>query len=45
MAPLVGTAPESLGRTLNEFKPNGLLTLTTHAIRVLEPEKLRRARW
>ena len=45
MAALVGTAPESLSRTLNEFKQDGLITLTTHAIRVLEPEKLRRAHW
>ena len=45
MAALVGTAPESLSRTLNEFKHDGLVALTTHSIRVLEPEKLRRAHW
>jgi CRP-like cAMP-binding protein len=45
MAALVGTAPESLSRTLNEFKQDGLIALTPHGIRVLEPEKLRRARW
>ena len=45
MAALVGTAPESLSRTLNEFKNDGLVALTSHTIRVLEPEKLRRARW
>ena len=45
MAALVGTAPESLSRTLNEFKQDGLIELTPHAIRVLEPEKLRRAHW
>jgi CRP-like cAMP-binding protein/CheY-like chemotaxis protein len=45
MAALVGTAPESLSRTLNEFKQDGLIDLTQHTIRVLEPEKLRRARW
>ncbi|MDQ2770954.1 MAG: cyclic nucleotide-binding domain-containing protein, partial [Bacteroidota bacterium] len=45
MAALVGTAPESLSRTLNEFKQDGLIALTQHAIRVLEPEKLRRAHW
>ena len=45
MAALVGTAPESLSRTLNEFKQDGLIALTPHAIRVLEPGKLRRAHW
>jgi CRP-like cAMP-binding protein/FixJ family two-component response regulator len=45
MAAMVGTAPESLSRTLNEFKHDGLLELTPNSIRVLEPEKLRRARW
>ena len=45
MAALVGTAPESLSRTLNEFKQDGLIALTPHAIRVLEPEKLHRAHW
>jgi CRP-like cAMP-binding protein/AmiR/NasT family two-component response regulator len=45
MAALVGTAPESLSRTLNEFKQDGLIALTPHGIRVREPEKLRRAHW
>ena len=45
MAALVGTAPESLIRTLSEFKADGLLELTPKNIRLLEPEKLRRARW
>ncbi len=45
MAALVGTAPESLSRTLNEFKQDGLIALTTHLIQVLEPDKLRRAHW
>ena len=45
MAALVGTAPESLSRTLNEFKHDGLIALTPNTIHVLEPEKLRRARW
>lgn len=45
MAALVGTAPESLSRILSEFKQDGLIALTAHAIRVLEPEKLRRAHW
>jgi len=45
MAAVVGTAPESLVRTLSEFKADGLIELTPKHIRVLEPEKLRRARW
>ena len=45
MAALVGTAAESLSRTLSEFKQSGLIELTPNTIRVLEPEKLRRARW
>ncbi|SFP89436.1 response regulator [Hymenobacter arizonensis] len=45
MAAMVGTAPESLIRTLSEFKADGLIELAPKNIRVLEPEKLRRARW
>ena len=45
MAAMVGTAPESLSRTLNEFKHDGLIALTPNTIRVLEPEKLRQAHW
>ncbi len=45
MAAMVGTAPESLTRTLSEFKQDGLIELTPRTIRVLEPEKLRRAHW
>ena len=45
MAALVGTAPESLSRILNEFKQDGLIALNQHTIQVLEPEKLRRAHW
>ena len=45
MAAVIGTAPESLIRTLSEFKADGLVELTPKTIRVLEPEKLRRARW
>ena len=45
MAAMVGTAPESLSRTLNEFKADGLIEITPKSIRVLAPEKLRRARW
>jgi CRP-like cAMP-binding protein/CheY-like chemotaxis protein len=45
MAAMVGTAPESLSRTLNEFKHNNLIALTPNSIWVLEPEKLKRTRW
>ena len=45
LATMVGTASESLIRTLSEFKQNGLVELTPKTIRVLEPAKLRRARW
>jgi len=45
MAALIGTAPESLIRTLSEFRADGLIELTPRNVRVLEPEKLRRARW
>jgi CRP/FNR family cyclic AMP-dependent transcriptional regulator len=41
----VGTAPESLIRTLSEFKAVGLVELTPKSIRVLQPDKLRSARW
>lgn len=45
LAALVGTAPESLIRTLSEFKHDGLVELSARTIRVLQPEKLRRAFW
>ena len=45
MAAVVGTAPESLIRTLSEFRADGLIALSPKNIRVLEPDKLRRARW
>ncbi|SHL18141.1 response regulator [Hymenobacter psychrotolerans] len=45
MAAVVGTAPESLIRTLSEFKHDGLIELTPKNIRVLHPEKLRQAHW
>ncbi|GAA4356449.1 response regulator [Hymenobacter saemangeumensis] len=45
MAAMVGTASESLIRTLSEFKQDGLIELTPKNIRVLQPEKLRRAHW
>ncbi|MBC6990525.1 MULTISPECIES: response regulator [Hymenobacter] len=45
MAAVVGTAPESLIRTLSEFKQSGLIEMSTKGIRVLQPEKLRRSNW
>lgn len=45
MAAMVGTAAESLIRTLSEFRQDGLIELTPKNIRVLQPEKLRQARW
>src|SRR6476661_2603303 len=45
MAAMVGTASESLIRTLSEFKQDGLIELTPKNIKVLQPEKLRRAHW
>ena len=45
MAALVGTASESLIRTLSEFKQDGLIELNGKDIRVLQPDKLRRAHW
>jgi CRP-like cAMP-binding protein len=45
LAAVVGTAPESLSRTLSEFRQAGLIELTPTSIRVLQPEGLRRANW
>ncbi|MCC2547792.1 response regulator [Hymenobacter sp. BT175] len=45
MAALIGTAPESLSRTLSEFRQDGIIELTPKLIRVLQPEKLRRSNW
>lgn len=45
MAALIGTAPESLSRTLSEFRQAGIIELTPRTIRVLHPDKLRRANW
>jgi CRP-like cAMP-binding protein len=45
MAAMVGTTPESMSRTLNEFKQDQLIELTPNVIRVLKPETLRRSRW
>ncbi|MGF7217322.1 CRP-like cAMP-binding protein/CheY-like chemotaxis protein [Spirosoma lacussanchae] len=52
LASVVGTATESLIRTLSEFRQDGLIEQTTvtggsatTGIRVLQPDKLRRANW
>jgi CRP-like cAMP-binding protein/CheY-like chemotaxis protein len=45
LASVVGTAPESLIRTLSEFKQDGLIEQTATGIHILLPEKLRRAPW
>ncbi|AHJ95340.1 response regulator [Hymenobacter swuensis] len=45
LAAVIGTAPESLIRTLTEFKQAGLIEQTATGIRVLQPDKLRRAHW
>lgn len=45
LASIVGTATESLIRTLSEFKQDGLIELVGSSIRVLQPDRLRRANW
>ncbi|MBC6609161.1 response regulator [Hymenobacter sp. BT188] len=45
MAALIGTAPESLSRTLSEFRQDGIIELNNKFIRVQQPEKLRRTNW
>jgi len=45
MAAMVGTASESLIRTLSEFRQAGYVELTPQGIRVVQPEKLRAANW
>lgn len=45
LAALIGTAPESLSRTLSEFRQDGLLELTPKTLQVLQPDKLRRNNW
>ncbi|HET9503069.1 MAG TPA: response regulator [Hymenobacter sp.] len=45
LAAVVGTAPESLSRTLSEFRQAGLIELALNSIRVLRPEGLRQANW
>lgn len=45
LAAVVGTATESLIRTLSEFKHDGLIEVSNAGIRVLQPDKLRQANW
>ena len=45
MAALIGTAPESLSRTLSEFRQDGIIELNHKFIRVQQPERLRHANW
>ena len=45
LAAVVGTATESVSRTLSEFSQAGFIELTPNNIRVLVPEQLRRAQW
>ncbi|GAB3572220.1 response regulator [Hymenobacter daeguensis] len=45
LAAIIGTAPESLIRTLTEFRQDGLIEQTAAGIQLLQPEKLRRAHW
>lgn len=45
LASVIGTATESLIRTLSEFKQDGLIEISGAGIRVLQPERLRKANW
>ncbi|GAB4026735.1 response regulator [Spirosoma koreense] len=45
LAAVIGTATESLIRTLSEFKHDGLIEITGAGIRVLQADKMRRANW
>lgn len=45
LASIVGTATESLIRILSEFRQDGLIEQTHGVIRILQPDKLRRANW
>ncbi|MBD2721053.1 response regulator [Hymenobacter armeniacus] len=45
LAAVIGTTPESLIRTLSEFKQDGLIELTAKSVHVLQPEKLRHPQW
>ncbi|MBT9394916.1 response regulator [Hymenobacter sp. NST-14] len=45
MAALIGTAPESLSRTLSEFRQGGILDVAPGYVHLLHPEKLRSSNW
>jgi CRP-like cAMP-binding protein/ActR/RegA family two-component response regulator len=45
MAALVGMAPESLIRTLSEFRQSGFIEVLPNTIRVVHLDKLRQAAW
>jgi len=46
LASVVGTATESLIRTLSEFRTDGLIeTTSAGGIRIVQPDRLRRANW
>jgi len=45
LAAMVGTATESLIRTLSEFKNDGLIEIAGADIRIAQPDKLKRSRW
>ncbi|MCI1188640.1 response regulator [Hymenobacter sp. DH14] len=45
LAAVVGTTPESLIRTLSEFKADGLIELTPKSIQVLRADKLCQPNW
>lgn len=45
LAAMIGTATESLIRTLTEFKQDGLIEVLPTGIRVLHPDKLRLTNW
>ncbi len=45
MAALVGMAPESLIRTLSEFRQSGFIELLPNTIRVVQLDKLRQTAW
>jgi CRP-like cAMP-binding protein/ActR/RegA family two-component response regulator len=45
MASLVGMAPESLIRTLSEFRQSGFIELLPNTIHVVQLDKLRQAAW
>lgn len=45
LAALVGVAPESLSRTVSEFRHDGLLEASPRGIRLVQPDFLRHADW